>query len=138
MIAIKEDVCPSWQEMMRRRKKRNEESQTYRNGKREWQRAEASRGCSENELSPPGCSLCAQVNWKQGEVASNVFIHHSQCENQVLSAALGSHMVAVGQKSQVRLSKEIKRTVCKVHKNNSLWPTSHKHPPVRGVYMTIF
>jgi len=33
--------------------------------------------------------------------------------NKVLSAALGSHMVAVGQKSQVRLSKEIKRTVCK-------------------------
>jgi len=33
--------------------------------------------------------------------------------NKVLSAALGSHMVAVGQKSQVRLSKEIKRTICK-------------------------
>ena len=33
---------------------------------------------------------------------------------QVLSAALGSHMVAVGQKSQVRVSKEIKRTICKV------------------------
>jgi len=34
--------------------------------------------------------------------------------NKVLSAALGSHMVAVGQKSQVRVSKEIKRSICKV------------------------
>merc|ERR1712037_588306 len=33
--------------------------------------------------------------------------------NKVLSAALGSHMLAVGQKSQVRLSKDIKRTICK-------------------------
>jgi len=33
--------------------------------------------------------------------------------NKVLSAALGSHMVAVGQKSQVRVSKEIKRSICK-------------------------
>ena len=33
---------------------------------------------------------------------------------QVLAAALGSHLLAVGQKSQIRLSRDIKRTICKV------------------------
>ena len=32
----------------------------------------------------------------------------------MIAAALGGHMVAVGQKSQIRLARDIKRTVCKV------------------------
>ena len=48
------------------------------------------------------------------KVKLNQAARHPIVKIQVLSAALGSHMVAVGQKSQVRVSKEIKRTICKV------------------------
>ena len=56
---------------------------------------------------------------------------------QVLSAALGSHMVAVGQKSQVRVSKEIKRTICKVF-SVSIKKRRNYFVKERGNYRSFF